>query len=165
MINATMNIRMVPLHEIKPYENNVKQHPVRQLEAIVESIKRFGFRQPLVIDGHKTIVCGHARYEAAATIGMESVPCEIVDNLSQEQLNAYRILDNEIATQGYTDLIKLNVELEKLPNFNFIPFNVAFDPVNVDLNVPVVNDEPKREKAITCPACEHVFYKSEVKNG
>lgn len=165
MINATMNIRMVPLHEIKPYDNNVKQHPVRQLEAIVQSIKSFGFRQPLVIDRNKTIICGHARYEAATAIGMEIVPCELVENLSEEQISAYRILDNEIAAQGYTDLIKLNVELEKLPNFNFVPFNVAFDPVNVDLDVPVVNEEPKSEKPITCPSCEHVFYKSEVKNG
>ena len=163
MINATMNIRMVPLHEIKPYENNVKQHPVRQLESIVESIKRFGFRQPLVLDNNNTIVCGHARYEAAATIGIEELPCEMASDLSEEQINAYRILDNEIASQGYTDLIKLNVELEKLPNFNFVPFNVAFDPVNVD--VPLVNNEPKPEKSITCPSCEHVFYKNEVKNG
>lgn len=163
MINATMNIRMVPLHEIKPYENNVKQHPVRQLESIVESIKRFGFRQPLVLDSTNTIICGHARYEAAASLGISLLPCEMVENLSEEQISAYRILDNEIASQGYTDLIKLNLELEKLPNFNFVPFNVAFDPINVDLDVPAVEDAPKREKPITCPSCEHVFYKSEVK--
>ena len=163
MINATMNIRMVPLHEIKPYENNVKQHPVRQLQSIVESIRLFGFRQPLVLDRHNTIVCGHARYEAAATLGIENIPCEMADNLSEEQINAYRILDNEIASQGYTDLIKLNVELEKLPDFDFKPFNVAFDPPKID--VDPISTEPKAEKLITCPSCSHRFTKSEVPNG
>lgn len=162
MINAIMNIRMVPLHEIKPYENNVKQHPVRQLDAIVQSIKMFGFRQPLVIDKSNTIICGHARYEAAATIGIEVLPCEMVEDLSQSQIDAYRILDNEIASQGYTDLIKLNVELEKLPNFNFVPFNVAFDPINIE--VPTLTEsETKPEKLIVCPSCSHEFSKNEVR--
>ena len=124
MINATMNIKMIPLHEIKPYENNVKQHPIKQLESIVQSIRQFGFRQPLVLDRYNTIVCGHARYEAAATLGIENVPCEIAEDLSEERINAYRILDNEIAKQGHTDLAALNIEMAKLPDFDFSPFNL-----------------------------------------
>lgn len=158
-----MNIRMVPLHEIKPYENNAKQHPVRQLEAITQSIKDFGFRQPLVLDKNNTIVCGHARYEAAASLGICDVPCEMASDLSEEQISAYRILDNEIASQGYTDLIKLNVELEKLPSFDFKPFNTEFAPIKIDID-PISN-EPKAEKLITCPHCSYRFTKSEVQNG
>ncbi len=150
MIKATMNIRMVPLHEIKPYENNIKQHPVKQLESISHSIKSFGFKQPLVLDRNNVIVCGHARYEAAAALGIESVPCEIADELSEEQISAYRILDNEIAAQGYTDLIKLNVELGKLPDFDFKPFNIEFPKVETAIegqcdpdDVPAITVNPK----------------------
>lgn len=60
-----MNIKQIPIEKIKPYDNNVKKHPDRQIQSIVQSIKTFGFRQPLVIDKNKVIVAGHARYEAA----------------------------------------------------------------------------------------------------
>jgi site-specific DNA-methyltransferase (adenine-specific) len=153
-----MNIRMIPLHEIKPYENNAKQHPVRQLEAIVNSIQQFGFRQPLVITNEKVIVCGHARYEAAATIGLSDIPCEIADDLTEEQLNAYRILDNEIAAMGKTDLVALNIELQKLPDFDFKPFNLDmpeitnFEPVSIDEQGKLDEKNP-----VTCPNCNHEF--------
>lgn len=161
MINATMNIRMVPLHQIRPYENNVKQHPVRQLESIVQSIKSFGFRQPLVIDKSKVIVCGHARYEAAATLGLAEVPCELADDLTEEQINAYRILDNEIAALGYIDQEKRKLELAKLPTFDFTPFNIVIPKLEIE-----VKDLPaQQEKEIQCPSCGHCFFKSEVKDG
>jgi DNA modification methylase len=115
---------MVPLHLIRPYENNVKQHPVKQLESVANSIKDFGFRQNIVLDKNNVIVAGHARYEAAAALGIQELPCEIADDLTEEQINAYRILDNEIAMQGYTDALKLNIEMAKLPDFDFKPFNL-----------------------------------------
>jgi len=124
-----MNIRSVPLHEIKPYEKNVKKHPVKQLEAIVISIKKFGFRQPIVIDRNNVIIAGHARYEAAAAMGMTEVPCEYADNLSEEDVKAYRILDNEIAKQGSTDVEMLMQELASMPDFDFSPFNVEFPEI------------------------------------
>lgn len=154
-----MNIRMIPLHDIKPYENNVKQHPIRQLESIVQSIRTFGFRQPLVVDKNNTIVCGHARYEAAASLGIESVPCEKADDLTEEQINAYRILDNEIASQGYTDKHKLQIELTKLPDFDFKPFNL--DIKTVDFVANPIEMETKEEKLFTCPECGHRFTEKE----
>lgn len=150
MIKAEMNIRMVPLHEIKPYENNVKQHPVRQLESIIQSIKTFGFRQPIVIDKNNVIVCGHARYEAAAACAISAIPCEMASDLTEEQINAYRILDNEIAAQGYTDTTKLQLEIAKLPDFDFKPFNLEIPKVEIineglcDADeVPPITEYPK----------------------
>lgn len=145
-----MNVRSIPIKDIIPYENNVKVHPVRQLESIVQSIKTFGFRQPLVIDKNKVIVAGHARYEAASTLGMESVPCEMADELSPEQINAYRILDNEIAKMGTTNTEALNLEIAKLPDFDFEPFNLDIPELNKPIEglcdpdyVPeIVNAEP-----------------------
>ncbi len=151
-----MNIRMVALHEIKPYENNVKQHPVRQLEAIMHSIQQFGFRQPIVIDRDNTIVAGHARYEAATTIGMQEVPCEIADNLTEQQINAYRILDNEIAKQGYTDESLLKIEMEKLPEFDFTPFNLELPDFNI------TNDGLCDEDEVPEPASEAITKRGEV---
>jgi len=124
-----MNIRSVPVHEIKPYEKNVKKHPVKQLEAIVSSIKKFGFRQPIVIDRNNVIIAGHARYEAAAAMGLTEVPCEYADSLSEEDVKAYRILDNEIAKQGSTDVEMLMQELASMPDFDFSPFNVEFPEI------------------------------------
>ena len=124
-----MKVRMIPLHEIKPYENNTKLHPVKQLESISKSLREFGFRQPIVIDKENTIVAGHARYEAAAALGMSFVPCEIADDLTDQQIMAYRILDNEIAKLGYTDVDALNIELGKMPDFNIGEFGIELPEI------------------------------------
>lgn len=165
MINAKMNIRMVPLHQIRPYENNVKQHPVKQLESVANSIKDFGFRQNIVLDKNNIIVAGHARYEAAAALGIQQLPCEIADDLTEEQINAYRILDNEIASQGYNDPIKRDIELQKLPKFDFTPFNI--DMPKMELNIGPIQDSSSKEKLIQCPHCTQVFpaKDNEVANG
>jgi ParB family chromosome partitioning protein len=154
-----MNIVNVPLHEIKPYENNVKQHPVRQLESIVESIRHFGFQQPIVIDKNNVIVAGHARYEAATTLGLHEAPCTIANDLTEEQINAYRILDNEIAAQGYTDENKLKIEMAKLPDFDFKSFNLELP--KLDIKIPSVETDKiqKGGDMITCPNCQQEFYK------
>lgn len=146
-----MNIRMIPLHEIRPYENNVRQHPVRQLESIVQSIRTFGFRQPLVLDKNNIIVCGHARYEAACTIPLDYVPCEMADDLTKQQINAYGILDNEIAAQGYTDQSLLQIEMDKIPEFDFTPFNLELPDFNITNDGLCDEDEVPEaaEEAIT----------------
>ena len=155
-----MNIRLVPLHEIKPYENNVKQHPIRQLQAIERSIAQFGFQQPIVIDKNNIIICGHARYEAAASLGLDLIPCQVAEELTEDLANAYRILDNEIAAKGYTDLMTLKLEMEKLPEFDFTPFNleeIKLPNIKLDESVGGI----KEEKLITCPKCDHQFYEGE----
>jgi ParB family chromosome partitioning protein len=151
-----MNIRKLPLHLLRPYENNVKDHPVKQLEAIANSIKEFGFRQPIVIDKNNVIIAGHARYEAAATLGMNEVPCELADDLTDEQINAYRIIDNLIAEQGATNIGVLNHEIAKLSNFDFVPFNIA--PITFDeTDAPKLKISEEDDKTITCPNCSHRF--------
>ena len=145
-----MNIRNIPLHEIKPYENNVKKHPIKQLEAVLQSIKQFGFRQPIVVDRNNVIVAGHARYEAAASLGLEEVPCEYADDLNEEQVIEYRILDNEIAKQGYTDNIAMDTELKKIPSFDFKPFNVDLKPIPDTKPVKMTDEQIVRDKCLQC---------------
>lgn len=158
MINVEMTLRMVPLHEIHPYENNVKFHPVRQLESLVQSIFQFGFLQPLVLDKDNVIIAGHARYEAAATIGIPNVPCIYAENLTDQQIKAYRILDNKIAELGTVDPGLLAIELTKIPDFDLKPFNIELPKFKMEL--PPIEDI-KTEKIIECPQCHHQFTKSE----
>lgn len=65
---------MLNIEEIKPYSKNAKKHPEKQIKQIADSIKEFGFNQPIVIDKNNEIVVGHGRYEAARTLGLKEVP-------------------------------------------------------------------------------------------
>jgi DNA modification methylase len=124
-----MKITQVPIHEIKPYENNPRVHPVRQLEVITNSIKRFGFRGSILLDRNNVIVAGHARYEAAAVAGLTELPCEYADDLSEDDIIAYRYLDNKIASMSYDDEEKVFQELAKIPDYDMKPFDVELKPI------------------------------------
>ena len=90
-----MQIIQKKIDELIPYENNTKKHDDTQIRNVAESIKQYGFVQPLVIDKDNVIVIGHCRYEASKTLGMEEVPCVLVDNLTEEQVKALRLVDNK----------------------------------------------------------------------
>ena len=76
------------ISQIHPYENNPRNNEAA-VEPVAQSIKRFGFRVPILIDGKGTIIAGHTRYEAAKRLGMDKVPCIRVDDLTDEQIRAY----------------------------------------------------------------------------
>ena len=126
-----MKVINVPIHAIKPYENNVKQHPVAQLEILVKSIQRYGFRGTILLDKNNVIVAGHARYEAASVAGLSELPCEYADDLTEEQIIEYRILDNKIASMGFDDNDKFLEEAAKVPDFNWDDFGVELPTVEV----------------------------------
>ena len=83
------------LAELTPYSGNAKKHDSTQIANVAESIKQFGFVQPIVIDRNGVIVIGHCRALAAEKLGMKEVPCVCVDDLMPEQVNALRIVDNK----------------------------------------------------------------------
>ena len=83
------------LAELTPYAGNAKKHDSTQIANVAESIKQFGFVQPIVIDRDGVIVIGHCRALAAEKLGMKEVPCVCVDDLTPEQVNALRIVDNK----------------------------------------------------------------------
>ena len=83
------------LAELTPYAGNAKKHDSTQIANVAESIKQFGFVQPIVIDRNDVIVIGHCRALAAKKLGMKEVPCVCVDDLTPEQVNALRIVDNK----------------------------------------------------------------------
>lgn len=90
-----MEITKRRLADIVPYAANAKKHDKRQINNVAESIKQYGFVQPIVIDRDGVIVIGHCRALAAKKLGMEEVPCVCVDDLTPEQVNALRMVDNK----------------------------------------------------------------------
>ena len=108
------------LAELTPYAGNAKKHDSTQIANVAESIKQFGFVQPIVIDRDGVIVIGHCRALAAEKLGMKEVPCVCVDDLTPEQVNALRIVDNK-SNESEWDLDILPDELADidLSGFDF----------------------------------------------
>lgn len=110
------------IEDIKPYDRNTKKHDKKQINNVAESIKKFGFVQPIVIDKDGTIVIGHCRALAAKKIGMKSVPCVMVEDLTEEQINALRVVDNK-SNESEWDMDFLVSELANIDisdfDFNF----------------------------------------------
>ena len=86
-------VKHLPVDEIKPYQRNPRKIPEEAVEAVAESIRQYGFRQPIVIDRKNTIIVGHTRWLAAKRLGLDQVPV-IVANLDEKAAQAYRIADN-----------------------------------------------------------------------
>lgn len=116
-----MNIRYVSISELIPYKNNPRDNDAA-VDAVAASIKEFGFKVPIVIDKHNIIVCGHTRLKAAAKLGIESVPCIIADDLTPEQIRAFRLADNKTAELAVWNDELLMKELEALQAFNMDEF-------------------------------------------
>ncbi len=109
-----LKVEYLRLEEIIPYVNNPKTHPERQIQALMSSLKQFGYVAPIIVDKDSTIIAGHGRYEALRRLGYEKVPVIRADRLTPEQARAYRIADNRIAELGKWDEELLAVELETL---------------------------------------------------
>lgn len=123
-----MKIIDVSIKDLKPYEKNPRKNDAA-VNGVAESIKEFGFQQPLVIDSHNVIVAGHTRYKAAIKLGLDSVPCVRAEHLTKEQVKAYRILDNKLNELAEWDFEKLAEELEEIQS-DFATFDVAFPPIS-----------------------------------
>ena len=108
-----MNVINMPTGELIPYENNTKIHPHEQVEHIANSIKRFGWQQPIVIDKNKVVIIGHGRLLAAKQMGLQEVPVVYADDLSEEDAQALRLADNKLNESPW-DFTKLEEELAQL---------------------------------------------------
>ena len=120
------------LTDLKPYANNPR-HNAKAVPAVKESILKFGFKVPLVIDKNNVIVCGHTRFYASKEIGLETVPCIVADDLTDEQINAFRLVDNRVSEFADWNFDKLAEELSDLQDFDFEPF--AFDDLMAGLEL------------------------------
>lgn len=157
-----MQTKEIAIKDIFPYENNPRLND-GAVDAVARSIDEFGFQQPLVLDKDNVIIVGHTRYKAAMKLGLETVPCVIADNLTDEQVKAYRLADNKVGELASWDFTKLNIELGEIEmnmeSFGFIDVS--------DLNIDdfFEESEPKKEtaeeeekeKEVQCPHCGMFF--------
>jgi DNA modification methylase len=108
-----VNIETRPLADVKPYEKNPRDNDAA-VDAVAQSIRQFGFRQPIVVDEAGVIVCGHTRWKAAQKLGLDKVPVHVARDLKPEQIRAYRIADNKTNELATWNLELLPLEIAEL---------------------------------------------------
>ena len=106
-----MKVEYLDPAELIPYGKNAKEYPPAQVERIANSIKRFGWQQPIVVDRNMEIIIGHCRLQAAKLLGMVEVPCLRAEDLSEEQVRELRLIDNK-TNESQWDIELLTAELE-----------------------------------------------------
>lgn len=119
-------IKEVPISDVKPYDNNPRDND-GAVEATANSIKEFGWQQPIVVDKDMVIIAGHTRYKAAKKLGMKEVPVVVADNLSPEQVKAYRLADNKTGELANWNMGLLDDELSDIADIDMSDFGFDLD--------------------------------------
>ena len=132
-----MQIIQKKLADIVPYANNTKKHDETQIKNVAESIKKYGWVQPIVIDNDGTIVIGHCRALAAEKLGIEEVPCVVVSDLTEDEINALRIVDNK-TNESPWDFDLLSAEL---PEIDLSDFEFDFGIEDEKEKTEILEDE------------------------
>ena len=152
-------ITIMALTDITPYENNPRNNE-EAVEKVTNSIKEFGFNQPIVVDKDNVIIVGHTRYLAAQKLGLTEAPVIVAGNLSDEQARAYRLADNKTGELAGWDFEKLALELEQIEDINMSDFGFI---EGSDLDITdddFLSDnqiKEKEPKKVTCPHCGQEF--------
>lgn len=122
-----MKVEAKSIDEIKPYENNPRDND-DAVDAVANSIKEFGYQQPIVVDNEGVIIAGHTRYKAAQKLGLKHVPVVVADNLTPDQVKAYRLADNKTAELAGWNMDLLNDELDQIRDIDMSDF--GFDDLD-----------------------------------
>ena len=125
-----MKVEYLRPDELIPYPGNAKQHPADQIKHIANSIKRFGWQQPIVCDKDKVVIIGHGRLLAAKELLLDSVPVVFAEDLTEEEANALRLADNKLNESPW-DFSKLEEELAALDIAGFDMSDFGFDDLSV----------------------------------
>ena len=183
-----MEVKKIPISQIKPYWRNPRKISDRAVKAVAESIKRYGFNQPIVVNKNNVIIVGHTRYKALIELGYEEADCVIAD-LSPKKAKEYRLIDNKTNEFAAWDFEALTVELRELEIEDMKPFFEDVESLiktSVGINEAEISDEDigyqlrdetdrYKEKSnkiqegyveVICPECGHTFYvdKEEIAN-
>jgi len=138
-----MEIIYKKVNEIIPYEKNPRKNK-EAVEYVANSIKEFGFKVPIVIDKNNVIVAGHTRWKASKKLGLKEVPCIIADDLTEEQVKAFRLADNKVSEYAEWDIDLLTDELDDILNIDMEEF--GFEKV---LDEKIIEDEIPEERKTT----------------
>ena len=124
-----MEIIYKKVGDLIPYEKNPRKND-KAVKYVAKSIEEFGFKQPIIIDRDNVVVCGHTRLMATKQLGIEEVPCIVADDLTDEQIKAFRLADNKVSEQAEWDIGLLNEELDDILNIDMGDF--GFDIFSID---------------------------------
>ena len=152
-----MEIVNIAVDKLVPYENNPRNN-TEAIQYVANSIKEFGFKVPLVIDGDNVVICGHTRLLAAKQLGLKDVPCVVADDLTEEQIKAFRLADNKVGEIATWDLNKLQLELDFLDcNMEEFGFISAMEEPDITDFLEDHESKTKEPKTVVCPECGHAF--------
>ena len=150
-----------------PYARNARTHSDAQIAQIADSIREFGFRSPVLIDGKSGIIAGHGRVEAARMLGLTEVPCIDCSDMSETQKRAFALADNRIALNAGWDEEMLGLELADLGDLEVDLGALGFSSAELQQlagEVPDFAPAPEGDQGrldtkahVTCPACGHAF--------
>ena len=127
---------MFKTSEIKAYKNNPRNND-DAVGPVAESIKQFGFKVPIIIDKNNVIVAGHTRLKAAVKLKLAEVPCIVADDLTEEQIKAFRLADNKVSEFATWDFELLDIELDNIACINMSDFGF--------INVDILDDELEKQ--------------------
>lgn len=152
-----MNIVYMDINELKEYENNPRDNEAA-VPYVKNSIKEFGFKVPIVVDADNVIIAGHTRLAAAKELGLREVPCIVANDLTEEQVKAFRLVDNKTHEASKWDIEKLAEELDSIMGIEMEDFGFA------DIAAPAIDlDDGETDKGehearkVCCPKCGFEF--------
>ena len=127
------------ISEVTPYEKNAKKHDEKQIKNVMESIRQFGFVQPIVVDKNKIIIIGHCRFMAAKRLEMHEIDAVIADQLTEEQVSKLRLLDNKLNESEWD----IDLLMDEVPELNWDGFDVDWGIPDIDdIETEIIEDEP-----------------------
>lgn len=139
-----MQVENWKIEDVTPYENNPRKND-EAVEYVANSIREFGFQQPLVVDSEGVLIVGHTRLKAAQELGLTEVPVIVADNLTDDQVKAYRLADNKTGEKSWWDWGKLNEELEDIDWFEMNMEDFGFSTLSF-IDSQVDDEETKLER-------------------
>lgn len=155
-----MEIIQKSINDIIPYENNPRKNE-KAVENVKKSIRRFGFKNPIIVDSEGVIIAGHTRYKASLELGLETVPVIVADDLTEKQIKAYRLADNKTGELAEWDFNALEAELFDLSlsfdmsDFGFEIEKITDEGFGEEFTLP--DDDKPAMRTITLTLCEEQY--------
>lgn len=137
-----IKVTQKPVADLIPYSRNPRRND-EAVPMVMNSIKEFGFKVPIVVDRNNIIVCGHTRFKAALKLGLETVPCIVADDLSDEQIKAFRLADNKVSERAEWDFEILSGELDDIINIDMDSF--GFESIEFEEYEDYEHEENQQE--------------------
>ena len=158
-----LKVQEMPIEEIREYDGNARKNE-KAVEAVAKSIQAYGFKNPIIVDRNKVIIAGHTRLKAARAIGMEKVPVIKADDLTEEQVKAFRLADNKTAELSEWDFGKLELELDRIDYDSwlwkyFSDEETEMKTFDAEIDLSDFSDE---EFEYECPCCGFRFNRTYI---